>query len=119
MRVIPNSLSPQGQQIKQCNSVALFDEGRRYYGKPGSFDVLQRSVRSLGRSFEFSSRHDGGKLVGQVAYYHFSIRRTRGRCVLSRPSVRACETLLCRRVHSVLVPLALDKGIGDVRGCSL
>lgn len=24
---------------------------------------------------------DGGKLVGQVAYYHFSIRHTRGWCV--------------------------------------
>lgn len=60
---------------------------------------------------------DGGKLVGQVAYYHFSIRRARGRCV--RVDTSHARALPCHYVHSVLVPLALDKGIGDVRGCSL
>jgi len=36
---------------------------------------------------------DGGKLVGQVAYYHFSIRRANG-------TVRACS-LACVRVNGV------------------
>lgn len=61
---------------------------------------------------------DGGKLVGQVAYYHFSIRRARGRCV--RACVRACEHVA--RSRTSVSPRTLGVGPFGIRqgyrGCS-
>lgn len=119
------SLFPRGQHIKRCNSVALLDEGSVITGRPG-LEVLRcpATVRPDLWGGPSNFPVDGGKVVGQVAYYHFSIRRASG-------TVRACLRAMCvngvaharappcHRVHSLLVPLALDKGIGDVRGCSL
>lgn len=62
---------------------------------------------------------DGGKLVGQVAYYHFSIRRARGRCVLA--SVRTCVRA-CVRVNTPVSPGTLGVSPFGIRqgyrGCS-
>lgn len=61
---------------------------------------------------------DGGKLVGQVAYYHFSIRRAKGRCVV-RECVRAdmfpgSRTLVSPGILGVS-PFGIRQGY---RGCS-
>lgn len=116
-REVPNSLSPRWQHIKRCNSVA---KGRRYYGRPGlevfrcPATVSQISGEVL-RIFQSTEGSLSAKL--HITISRFDVREV-GAC--PRPCVRACVwTLLCHRVHSVLVPLALDKGIGDVRGCSL
>jgi len=110
-------LSLRGQHIKRCNSVALFDEGWRYYGRLEVFRCPATVTRISGevlRIFQSTEGSLSAKL--HITISRFDVREV-GAC--SRPCVRACETLPCHRVHSVLVPLALDKGIGDVRGCSL
>lgn len=69
---------------------------------------------SLGMSFEFSSR----RRESLSAKLHITISRFDVRETGENACLRACEhvALPCHRVHAALVPLALDKGIGDVRG---
>lgn len=57
---------------------------------------------------------DGGKLVGQVAYYHFSIRRARGRCVHACGHVVRSRTPVSLRTLDV-GPFGIRQGY---RGCS-
>lgn len=114
-REVPNSLSPRGQHIKRCNSVAFRRRASllRKAGTRGLPMSCNGQPDLWGGPSNFPV--DGGKLVGQVAYYHFSIRRARGWCVLA--SVRACV-----RVNTPVSPgtLAVSPfGIRQgYRGCS-
>lgn len=57
---------------------------------------------------------DGGKLVDQVAYYHFSIRRARGRCVHACGHIARSRTPVSLRTLGV-GPFGIRQGY---RGCS-
>lgn len=73
----------EGNISSERNSRGGFRHRARYYGEAVGARGLSMSCNGQPDLWGGPSNFpvDGGKLVGQVAYYHFSIRRARGRSV--------------------------------------